>query len=73
MRGSLAARNANPIRWRRLKTVFEGRQVQLEAAQLEAARQHPWPPDYEARCAYSTAVIKYTKARNAWRAFRGFS
>jgi hypothetical protein len=43
----------------RLKTVFEGR-----CHQLEEARQ--------GQRNYGSAVDKYTRARNAWRAFRGW-
>jgi hypothetical protein len=42
----------------RLKLVFEGRKRQLDEAKGSRA--------------YGRAVVKYTRARRAWRAFRGW-
>jgi hypothetical protein len=57
------------LRWRRLKAVFEGRKRQLD----EINADRTWPPTAEIRNAYAKAVIKYTRARTAWRAIRGWS
>lgn len=62
-------RTVNDLRFKRLKLVFEGRQRQLEKVRDMSG----WLPNYEERCAYSRAVHKYTKARKAWRAARGWS
>lgn len=51
-----------PLRYSRLKKVFEGRKQQLEDAREPGAHQH----------AYGKAVRKYIRARIAWRAARGW-
>lgn len=57
------------LRWRRLKAVFEGR-----CRQLEEVREDPtWPYTRFRSNAYGRAVTKYTRARTAWRAIRGWS
>ena len=54
----------SPLRARRLKAVFQGRK-----AKLQALWDGGLPVDPHA---YSRAVIKYTQARIAWRAYRGY-
>ena len=51
----------------RLKRLY-----QLRCAQLDIAKQYGWPPTFGERRAYSAAVIKYTRARQKYRAIRGY-
>lgn len=51
----------------RLKAVFEGRKKVLDGLWAKFANGGSPNP-----AAYSRAVIKYQKARKAWRAFRGW-
>ena len=59
------------LRRMRLKKVFEGRKAQLETVRAHSAMH--WPPDRKSERAYARAIKKYTRARCAWRAFRGWS
>lgn len=53
----------------RLKRVFEGRRDALHALQdvRDADRWPTFPKDY------GRAVVRYMRARKAWRAFRGWT
>ena len=55
-------RTVSPLRFARLKMVFEGRKKQFTTAREPGAHPH----------AYGTAVVKYVRARTAWRAARGW-
>ena len=55
----------SPLRARRLKAVFEARKAKL--TELHNRPYGTVPP-----AVYSRAVIKYTQARIAWRAYRGY-
>lgn len=59
--------DARRRRRRRLKAVFDGR-----CRQLDEARATSWPPTPKEASAYGLAVTRYTRARIAWRAFRGW-
>lgn len=58
---------AEARRRRRLRAVFEGRSKQLEEARLHDNANAAGPRRYGA------AVTRYTRARTAWRAIRGWS
>lgn len=54
------------LRRKRLKAVFEGRKAKLGTLQ-----DIGWP-HVDAKV-YGRAVVTYTRARKAWRAFRGWA
>ena len=69
------------LRRHRLKSVFEGRKKELAMARFnnikwselsfdDYCKSKLAQPD---RWNYSNAVIKYTRARKAWRAIRGWN
>lgn len=72
MHVSFTTRNLKPwqyaIRKRRLKCVFEGRKEQLQQANNGNIPYPHLPASHQ----YGRAVTKYVRARNAWRAIRGF-
>lgn len=55
------------LRRKRLKLIFDGR-----CAQLDEVRSRGWPPTEKDNLDYGRIVTKYTDARRAWRAFRGW-
>jgi hypothetical protein len=62
------------IRFQRLRALFEGRRDALQDFHPKAERLgYAWPYPLEYNRTYGSLVVKYTRARTAWRAARGWN
>lgn len=67
-------RLVSPVRFARLKTLFEGRRAALRNFHPRAKELgYDWPYPLEYSRTYGDLVVKYTRARKAWRAARGWN